>query len=185
MRLEHGLCSEDEAEFLRLAVKIMDSTTAAPSGIDTADAYFDPLTASRAPFTWSMPTWSSPIDIRFPSSTTGEELQAKLSDVATSTMQPAKIRCSWFRSSSTRKARRFKCSLLRITTATGLDATRSPSAAAPTPSPCRTLSHSARSSPAMRCASTSRTSTWRSSACCRTRKSSRRQCTNWQSKEIV
>ncbi len=39
--------------------------------------------------------------------------------------------------------------------------------------------------PAMRCASTSRTSTWRSSACCRTRKSSRRQCTNWQSKETV
>ena len=80
--LEHDLCSEDEAEFLRLAVKIMDSTDGSSIGIDTADAYFDPLTCIAGTIHMVDAHLELTIDIRFPSSTTGEELQAKLSDVA-------------------------------------------------------------------------------------------------------
>ena len=80
--LEHDLCSEDEAEFLRLAVKIMDSTDGSSIGIDTADAYFDPLTCIAGTIHMVDAHLELTIDIRFPSSTTGEELQAKLSEVA-------------------------------------------------------------------------------------------------------
>lgn len=63
-------------------MKIMDSTDGSSIGIDTADAYFDPLTCIAGTIHMVDAHLELTIDIRFPSSTTGEELQAKLSDVA-------------------------------------------------------------------------------------------------------
>ena len=80
--LEHDLCSEDEAEFLRLAVKIMDSTDGSSIGIDTADAYFDPLTCIAGTIHMVDAHLELTIDIRYPTSTTNDELQAKIAAVA-------------------------------------------------------------------------------------------------------
>ena len=138
--LEHDLCSEDEAEFLRLAVKIMDSTDGSSIGIDTADAYFDPLTCIAGTIHMVDTHLELTIDIRYPTSTTNDELQAKIADCRC--RLPCDLRKHadpWFRSSSTRRAPQSKCSLLRITTPPASTATPSPSAAAPTRANSRAL----------------------------------------------
>ena len=141
--LEHDLCSEDEAEFLRLAVKIMDSTDGSSIGIDTADAYFDPLTCIAGTIHMVDAHLELTIDIRFPSSTTGEELRAKLSDVADEYHATCENTLLMVPFLVDPKALQSKCSLLRITTPPASTATPSPSAAAPTRANSRALRASA------------------------------------------
>ena len=104
MRLSTTSATRTGPRFLRLAVEIMDSTDGSSIGIDTADAYFDPLTCIAGTIHMvDDPTWSSPSTFASRFVHYGRRTTEPKRRCRRGTMQPAKIRCSWFRSSSTRK----------------------------------------------------------------------------------
>lgn len=79
--LANELCTEAENAFLRMAGRIMDSTDGSSIGVNSADAYFDPLTCVAGTIHFEEGRLKLTIDIRFPSSTSGADLMEKFAPV--------------------------------------------------------------------------------------------------------
>ena len=79
--LDNALCTEEENVFLRMIGRIMASTDGSSVGIDTCDGFFDPLTCIAGTIHFEEGRLKLTIDIRFPTSTSKEDLLAKLAPV--------------------------------------------------------------------------------------------------------
>lgn len=80
--LEHTLCSAEETEFLTLLQALHSATDGSALGIACSDHAFDPLTCVGSVITLEDGRLSQRIDIRFPTSTTGEALSHSLNEAA-------------------------------------------------------------------------------------------------------
>jgi succinyl-diaminopimelate desuccinylase len=75
--LANGLCNPAEEAYLRMIGRIMDSTDGSSIGVDSRDEYFGGLTCIVGTIHCEQGRMRITIDIRYPTSTTGEELLAK------------------------------------------------------------------------------------------------------------
>ena len=80
--LENGLCSEDEAAFLRMACTIMNSTDGSSIGIDATDDYFGALTCIAGTMHMVDDHLKLTVDVRWPTTTSRTDLLAKFQAVA-------------------------------------------------------------------------------------------------------
>ena len=75
--LANSLCNPAEEAYLRMIGRIMDATDGSSIGIDSQDEYFGGLTCIVGTIHREQGRMRITIDIRYPTSTTGEELLAK------------------------------------------------------------------------------------------------------------
>ena len=80
--LANGLCRHAEEAYLRMIGRIMDSTDGSSIGVDSRDEYFGGLTCIVGTIHRELDRMRITIDIRYPTSTTGEELLAKFQALA-------------------------------------------------------------------------------------------------------
>lgn len=80
--LANGLCRHAEEAYLRMIGRIMDSTDGSSIGVDSRDEYFGGLTCIVGTIHRELDRMRITIDIRYPTSTTGEELLAKFQTLA-------------------------------------------------------------------------------------------------------
>lgn len=81
--LENKVYSEAELEFLLLLQKVFATTDGSSLGIAATDEYFTPLTSIGGTIaTTEDGRFEQTIDVRYPTSITGEELAAKVGDLA-------------------------------------------------------------------------------------------------------
>lgn len=80
--LANSLCNPAEEAYLRMIGRIMDSTDGSSIGVDSQDEYFGGLTCIVGTIHREQNRMCITIDIRYPTSTTGEELLAKFQALA-------------------------------------------------------------------------------------------------------
>ena len=80
--LANGLCNTAEESYLRMIGRIMDSTDGSSIGANSHDEYFGDLTCIVGTIHREQNRMRITIDIRYPTSTTDEELLAKFQELA-------------------------------------------------------------------------------------------------------
>lgn len=80
--LDNGVCSEDEREFLEFEHLVFASTDGSSLGIACSDDIFDPLTAIGGTIRMEGGRLVQTMDVRYPTSMTGERLHERLEELA-------------------------------------------------------------------------------------------------------